>query len=67
MIDREILARLARETGTYLAQLGVRPEDRRWIEMHAGSVASLGRSSPAWGTLKRRLYRLARRAARIAR
>jgi hypothetical protein len=67
MIDREILARLARETGTHLAELGVRPEDRSWIEKHAESVTSLGRTSPAWGSLRRGVYRLARRAARIAR
>jgi hypothetical protein len=67
MIDREILARLARETGTHLAKLGVRPEDRSWIEKHAESMMSLGQTSPAWSSLRRRVYRLARRAARIAR
>ena len=67
MIDREILSRLARETGTQLAELGVRPQDRGWIGKHAESVASLGRTSPGWGGLRRLLYRLARRAARMAR
>ncbi|MEO8430597.1 MAG: hypothetical protein ABI592_03730 [Acidobacteriota bacterium] len=61
----EPLARLASETGRRLGDLGVRPEDARWIEAHAETIASLYRASrPARGHW---LYRLARRAARTAR
>jgi len=66
MIDRGSLDRLAEETGTLLAEVGVRPSDRLWIRRHAESIASLAIVS------KRRrlggwLDRLARRAARTAR
>ena len=67
MMDREVLSRLARETGGLLAELGARPSDRGWIEMHAENLASLGRILSPPRSLARRLYRLARRAARIAR
>ena len=47
-----------------LGELGVRPEDDRWIRLHAETIASLGRPS----RLRRGwFYRLARRAARTAR
>lgn len=58
------LLRLAGETGAWLGELGVRPDDNRWIATHAETVASLFRAE------RRRirwLYRLARRAARTAR
>ncbi|MFN2385758.1 MAG: hypothetical protein ABR576_05670 [Thermoanaerobaculia bacterium] len=62
---REVLRQLARESGRLLGELGVRPEDREWIDAHAETIASLGGDSrrrwPRW------LYRLARKAARTAR
>jgi hypothetical protein len=61
----ESLRSLAREGGRALADLGVRPEDEKWIREHADTIASLA------GVRRRRLagffYRLARRAARTAR
>lgn len=63
----EVLSRLAAETGRDLGELGVRPEDDRWIRLHAETLASLfeaGRRrarAPGW------IHRLARRAARTAR
>jgi len=70
----EVLSRLAKETGAALGDLGVRPDDERWIRTHAGTLESLfevqrsGRRG--WfgprGPLAP-LYRLARRAARTAR
>lgn len=64
--DREELVRLARESGGLLAELGVRPDDARWIRAHAETIASLR------GEKRRRrffayLARAARRAARTAR
>jgi hypothetical protein len=71
MMGREALARLARETGAMLAELGVRPSDRRWIARHAETLSSLDRADPPRrglaDLLYRLLYRLARRAARTAR
>jgi hypothetical protein len=67
VIDREILDRLAAETGRDLAELGVRPADRGWIRRHAESIASLASVSRARPGLLERLYRFARRAARTAR
>lgn len=62
----ESLRSLARESGRALAELGVRPEDEKWIREHAETIASL-----AGRRHRRRLagffYRLARRAARTAR
>jgi hypothetical protein len=74
----EVLSRLARETGATLGDLGVQPEDERWIRLHAETLESLfrvdaRRSRPAawlgrFGWFGRfGLYRLARRAARTAR
>jgi hypothetical protein len=60
----ESLRDLAREGGRALADLGVRPEDEKWIREHADTIASLA------GRRRRRLaglfYRLARWAARKA-
>ncbi len=67
MIAREVLLRVARESGALLADVGVRPSDRAWIERHAETVASLGRIERRRRGLSGVLYRLARRAARIAR
>jgi hypothetical protein len=67
MIAREVLLRLARETGALLAELGVRPADRAWINRHAETLASLERVERPRRGLTGALYRLARRAARIAR
>lgn len=63
--QEEILARIARESGRWLAELGVRPDDEKWIREQAETIASLRTA----GRARRRgfLYRLARRAARIAR
>jgi hypothetical protein len=65
MIDEETLARLARESGRLLGELGVGPEDERWIRLHADTIASLGSRSRR--RLPRIFYRWARKAARIAR
>lgn len=62
---REVLRQLARESGRLLGELGVRTDDREWIDTQAETIASL-----ASETRRRRggwLYRLARRAARTAR
>jgi hypothetical protein len=67
VIAREVLSRLARETGALLAELGVRPADRSWINRHAETLASLERVERPCRGLTGALYRLARRAARIAR
>lgn len=64
--DPEPLRRLARESGRALGELGVRPDDRRWIALHAAAVASLLRKGSREG-LRSFFYRLARRAARTAR
>jgi hypothetical protein len=61
----ESLRVLARESGRALAELGVRPEDARWIREHADTIASLAGRRRA--RLAGFLYRLARRAARTAR
>ncbi len=62
----ESLRSLARESGRALGELGVRPDDENWIREHADSIASLAVRQP-----RRRFagffYRLARRAARMAR
>ena len=65
--DREDLLRLARESGGRLAELGVRPEDSRWIRTHAETIASLAREGRRRGRLSDYVLRLARRAARKAR
>jgi hypothetical protein len=66
----QVLSRLAAETGAALGDLGVRPEDERWLRLHAETLESLfrvdARRSRGAGWL-RWLYRLARRAARTAR
>jgi hypothetical protein len=63
----EVLRELARESGLALAELGVRPGDERWIAEHAETIASLaGGKRPLRGK-RSFLYRLARRAARMAR
>ena len=67
-LHREVLARLAAETGAALGDLGVRPEDERWIRSHADTLDSLFVArrprGAGWGGF---LYRLARKAARTAR
>jgi hypothetical protein len=64
--DTESLRRLARESGRILGELGVRPEDSRWIREHAETIASLTRRARGGGLLAY-LRRLARSAAREAR
>jgi hypothetical protein len=62
----EVLAKLGRESGRLMGELGVRPADEKWIREHAETVASL----VCAGSRPRRrswLYRLARRAARTVR
>jgi hypothetical protein len=63
----EVLRRLAVESGRLLGQLGVRPEDERWIDRHAATVASLVSVRKRRGPIARFFYRLASRAARMAR
>ncbi|HYK41890.1 MAG TPA: hypothetical protein VE007_05820 [Thermoanaerobaculia bacterium] len=70
-VEDETLSRLAGETGAALGDLGVRPDDERWIRAHAQTLESLfeARRPPrgAWLRPLGALYRLARRAARTAR
>ncbi len=61
----EPLVRLAAESGRLLGELGVRPEDHRWIAAHAETIAGLYRAGRP--TRRGWLYRLARRAASTAR
>ena len=73
----QVLSLLAAETGAALGDLGVRPEDERWIRHHAETLESLfrvdarrPRGAGAFGFgfgLLGRFYRLARKAARTAR
>lgn len=65
-VPEEILRELARETGRQLAELGVREGDAGWIREQAQTVASLGEKIGR-GRRLARIYRWARRAARIAR
>jgi hypothetical protein len=71
----QVLSLLAAETGAALGDLGVRPEDERWIRLHAETLESLfrvdarrlrGAGRFGFGWLGR-FYRLARRAARTER
>lgn len=64
--DPEVLRRLARESGRHLGELGVRPDDFRWIREHAETIESLTRRTRSPGFLFY-LRRLALRAARKAR
>jgi len=64
--DPEALRRLARESGKILGELGVRPDDFRWIREHAETIESLTRRTRSPGFLVY-LRRLALRAARKAR
>lgn len=66
MLDPDPIARLASESGRLLGELGVRPDDQKWIELQAGTIASL-LSRQRRRRLPRIFYRLARSAARIAR
>jgi hypothetical protein len=63
----DVLVRLARESGRLLGELGVRPEDGKWIRAHAETIAGLAGER----VVRRRIYevfaRWARRAARAAR
>ena len=67
MTQEDPIARVAEERGRILGQLGVRPEDTRWIEQEARTVASLLELSRRRGALSRFLHRFARKAARTAR
>jgi hypothetical protein len=66
MADADPFARLASESGRLLGELGVRPEDEKWIQLQAETIASL-LSRQRRRRLPRFFYRLARKAARIAR
>ncbi len=60
---------LARESGRLLGELGVRPDDGKWILTHARTIASLFGQVPR-GLVRRlrdHVVRWARRAARAAR
>ncbi len=67
----DVLRQLSHEDGRALAEIGVRPEDTKWIAEHGETIASLaGGNGPARrerGRIFYRLARLARRAARTAR
>jgi hypothetical protein len=65
--EEDPIARLAGERGRILGQLGVRPEDARWIEREAQTVASLVQPLRRRGAFSRLVHRLARKAARTAR
>ena len=67
MIPKDVLARLARETGETLGELGVRPADRDWIGRHVRAIVDLSRPFREGRGRLARLYRRARRAARTAR
>jgi hypothetical protein len=67
MTPDDPITRLAGERGRILGQLGVRPEDTRWIEREGQTVASLIEPSRRRGVLLRLIHRLARKAARTAR
>jgi hypothetical protein len=63
----EVLRQLARESGRGLAELGVRPGDERWIAEQAETIASLAGGKRSRRGNRSFVYRLARRAARMAR
>ena len=67
--ETETLARLARESGKILGELGVLPGDDRWIREHAATIASLTRRTRRTVPTRIAAYlrRLARNAARKAR
>jgi hypothetical protein len=65
--DHDDLLLLARESGRLLAEIGVRGEDSRWIRRQAETIASLEVARPSRRRLAGWIYRLARKAARIAR
>ena len=64
--DPDVLRRLARESGELLAELGVGPDDSRWLRRHAETIASLAGRARRPG-LRGYFRRLARRAVRTAR
>jgi hypothetical protein len=66
-VDEDLLRRLARESGGLLGELGVGPQDEKWLRAHAEAIASLACADRRRGPVRRFFYRLARRAARIAR
>jgi hypothetical protein len=67
-MPEEVTRQLARESGRLLGELGVVPEDRRWIRAHAKTLESLaGDSVPPRLGLLGHFWRWARRAARAAR
>ena len=66
MRHAEVLERLARESGRRLGELGVRPEDERWIRKHPVAIASLTEGMPSKGRFGGLLRRLARRIVRAA-
>ncbi|MGH9398991.1 MAG: hypothetical protein ACRD00_01385 [Thermoanaerobaculia bacterium] len=65
--EREVFTRLSRETGALLGELGVRPEDERWLRSHAETIASLAGRPGLKSRLRGYFARWARRAARAAR
>jgi hypothetical protein len=46
VIHPDVLDALARESGRTLGEVGVRPEDTRWIATHAEAIASLAGVTP---------------------
>ncbi len=67
MTQEDPITHLAGERGRILGELGVRPEDARWIEWEARTIASLVEPSRRRGAFSRLVHRLARKAARTAR
>lgn len=63
----DLLRRLGAERGRRLGEMGVLPEDEKWIQKEARTIASLFAAERRRGAVSRFLYRLARRAARTAR
>jgi len=58
---------IAAERGRRLGEIGVRPEDEKWIREEAETLASLAAPVRSRSAFSRFLYRWARKAARTAR
>jgi hypothetical protein len=63
----EVLRQLSREEGRALGEIGLVPDDAKWIAEHAETIASLAGGKGSRRRGRGLFYRLARRAARTAR
>jgi len=63
----DVLERLARESGRRLGELGVRPDDERWLKRHAETIASLTEGVRSRRNAAGLLLGLARRLSRAVR